>query len=332
MHEPHELALLIPRPSTADYERLRDDIAARGLVEPIVHYQDQVLDGVTRAQVCEELGITPRHVQFKGTEAEAAAFVFSKNVARRHLTTGQRAMIGVSLLPKLEQEAKDRMSKGAADRGTPSEPAKHRATEDAAKAVLVSPAAVQRAKQIKEKRPDLAAEVKKGTKTLNDANQEIIAANRKAHGGPKRVGNGQAGRPPDEPQAAKRPSTWNGKSRTARRKEIHNELAKGNYSRLLKLQMELTKVVTIVSDWSPEDFELDQATLALVDSFYDDLITLGEWHDRAVLATQAWLSSVSVRKKIAALRATTGRPAEEKETALRLADRLERKLEAQLPA
>ena len=181
-----------------------------------------------------------------------------------------------------------------------------------------------RAKRVQEARPDLAKQVGEGTLPLNTAENVIIAESEPVT---KARGNGLT-RPPAK--KATKPTTWDGKSRTARRKEIRDELSRGSYSKLLKLQMEMTKVVGIVSDWQPEEFELDQATLALVDSFYDDLITLGEWHDRAVLATQVWLGSVAVRRKIAALRNTRGRSTEERESALRLADRLERKLEAQL--
>jgi hypothetical protein len=81
-----------------------------------------------------------------------------------------------------------------------------------------------------------------------------------------------------------------------------------------------------------EDYNLDEATLALVADVHDDLVTLGEWHDRTLSAVQAWLIDADVRDKISRLRNTQGRTSAETETALRLADRLERKLEARLVA
>jgi hypothetical protein len=80
-----------------------------------------------------------------------------------------------------------------------------------------------------------------------------------------------------------------------------------------------------------DDYDLDAATRELVDALYDDLVTTAEWIDRAVSAIQARVGEAAVREKIAKLRNTTGRPPAEAEAALRLADVLERKLEARLP-
>ena len=51
-----------------------------------------------------------------------------------------------------------------------------------------------------------------------------------------------------------------------------------------------------------------------------------------MMQTQAWLGDVKVRRKIEALRNTTGRTPEETENFHRLAEKLERKLEAVLPS
>ena len=76
--------------SDADFASLSEDIKANGLRDPITIYEDMVLDGWHRFQVCAELAIEPRFVQF--TEGNPASFVLSKNLHRRHLTASQRAV------------------------------------------------------------------------------------------------------------------------------------------------------------------------------------------------------------------------------------------------
>jgi ParB-like chromosome segregation protein Spo0J len=96
--EIHPLANLIPEMSFLEFEGLRKDIKANGLQQPIVLFQKKVLDGRHRDQICVEEGIPRKTVEFRGTEAQARAFVLSLNVHRRHLTTDQkRAVIEAEL-------------------------------------------------------------------------------------------------------------------------------------------------------------------------------------------------------------------------------------------
>ena len=89
MYEPHPLALKIPRPSKVQYEALKASIRAQGLVDPIVLHEGKILSGVTRGQICDELGIEPFET-YQGSDPEG--FVFAKDLARRHLSEPQRAM------------------------------------------------------------------------------------------------------------------------------------------------------------------------------------------------------------------------------------------------
>ena len=88
----HPLARLIPLITTADLDRLTDDITAHGVNEPIVLFGGQVLDGRNRLAVCSVTG-TPVPVRdFDGDETAARAYVWSANAARRHLSTPQLAL------------------------------------------------------------------------------------------------------------------------------------------------------------------------------------------------------------------------------------------------
>jgi hypothetical protein len=96
--EPHPLAALIPPPTPEQYQKLLGDIRENGLREKIVLLEGKGLDGNTRARILIALGIaiTPDHVRHFDPATDGAtplAFMLSKNLYRRHLTTGQRALI-----------------------------------------------------------------------------------------------------------------------------------------------------------------------------------------------------------------------------------------------
>jgi hypothetical protein len=63
-----------------------------------------------------------------------------------------------------------------------------------------------------------------------------------------------------------------------------------------------------------------------INTIYEELVDLLEWSERHVGWFQAHSDEIVVRRKIKALRDTNGRTGPEAETALRLADMLERKL------
>lgn len=95
MH-PHPYSLIFPSMSREEYSQLSTDIAKNGLLEPITVYQGMVLDGRNRDIICHNLGITPKIVEFTGTDQQALDFVISKNLHRRHLSASQRAMVATS--------------------------------------------------------------------------------------------------------------------------------------------------------------------------------------------------------------------------------------------
>lgn len=72
------------------FDALQEDIRANGIHEPIVVYQGEILDGRNRYMAARDLGIEFPVREFEGTEAEALAFVMSRNLHRRHLTQAQK--------------------------------------------------------------------------------------------------------------------------------------------------------------------------------------------------------------------------------------------------
>jgi hypothetical protein len=91
----HPAAALLPEMSDDEYQRLKADIAAHGLLDPIVTLDGQLLDGRHRERACLENHICPRSVEYTGTNP--VGYVLSKNLHRRHLTESQRAMVASKL-------------------------------------------------------------------------------------------------------------------------------------------------------------------------------------------------------------------------------------------
>lgn len=90
----HPVADIFPLMSGAEYDALRDDIAANGLLEPIwLHSDGRIIDGRNRYIACRDTGVTPKWRVYEGPDEGLVKFVVSLNLKRRHLDEGQRAMV-----------------------------------------------------------------------------------------------------------------------------------------------------------------------------------------------------------------------------------------------
>ena len=95
MHEFHPLANVLPLTEGAEFDRLVADIAEHGLHNPITLLDGQVLEGRNRERACLAAGVEPRYVEFEGKDA--AAYVLSQNLIRRHLGPSERAMVAARM-------------------------------------------------------------------------------------------------------------------------------------------------------------------------------------------------------------------------------------------
>ena len=93
--ELHELAAAFPRLEGEAYSLLKNSIAADGQQVPILMYGNILLDGRNRFNVCFELGIPARAVQWNGT-GTPEELIIALNLHRRHLTASQRAALAVA--------------------------------------------------------------------------------------------------------------------------------------------------------------------------------------------------------------------------------------------
>ena len=83
----HKASCMFPLTKGAEFAALVDDIKARGLVHPIVLYENRILDGRDRYRACRRAGVAPRYETFNGDDP--VAYVISANILRRHLTRAQ---------------------------------------------------------------------------------------------------------------------------------------------------------------------------------------------------------------------------------------------------
>jgi len=106
----HPAAELFPMIDTEELNALADDIKANGLIDPIVIYKGQVLDGRNRLAACQRAGVEPRviHTTLMDGQIGPTEWVLSKNLHRRQLTKSQAAAVAVEAEALFAIEAKER--------------------------------------------------------------------------------------------------------------------------------------------------------------------------------------------------------------------------------
>jgi ParB-like chromosome segregation protein Spo0J len=138
----HEAADLFPMMSKSELNDLAADIKQNGLLNPIVKFEGQILDGRNRLAACALAKVEPRFETIEALPNGAAAYVISQNVKRRHLIAAQRAALAVRLAALFEKEGAARklagQRKGAAtpkNTGKKLGPPKGPQASDAAKSI-----------------------------------------------------------------------------------------------------------------------------------------------------------------------------------------------------
>jgi hypothetical protein len=104
----HPYAAIFPPMTGPEFDGLCRSLARDGLDEEIVLYEGMILDGRSREDGCRVTGVRPRYREYDGACGSPLNFVVAKNLHRRHLTEGQRAVVAVKLKPLFEEEARQR--------------------------------------------------------------------------------------------------------------------------------------------------------------------------------------------------------------------------------
>jgi len=94
MYSRHALSAAFPSMPTSQFEELVEDIRVNGLVEPIILFENQILDGWHRWSACQRADREAKYTVYEGNNP--VEYVKSKNLHRRHLTESQRAMAVVA--------------------------------------------------------------------------------------------------------------------------------------------------------------------------------------------------------------------------------------------
>ncbi len=92
MMKQHPLSAKFPAMSADEFESLKEDLEQFGQRDPIIIYENMVLDGWNRYRALEELGLGSK-TEALSDVIDPVSFVFSKNLHRRHLDAGQRGIL-----------------------------------------------------------------------------------------------------------------------------------------------------------------------------------------------------------------------------------------------
>jgi N6-adenosine-specific RNA methylase IME4 len=179
----HPVADIFPLINGADFDALRADIAANGLLEAIwLHPDGRIIDGRNRYRACCEIGVTPDFRIYSGSLDTPALvqFVVSLNLKRRHLDSGQKAFVALEVERVLGEAARERQGQrndlhptSFKDLNKVDDPMSTRAAEQAAQIIGTNRQYVSDAKRIQEQAPDLAAAVKQGDMKITEARRQL---------------------------------------------------------------------------------------------------------------------------------------------------------------
>lgn len=197
-YEIHEAALVFPLMEGKEFDALKEDIAERGLLEPIDLYEGKVLDGRNRVIACKELGIEPKIREADlNNGTSPVEFVIAKNLHRRHLTPAQRTVLALALMPRYSEEARQRQVEAGKrygekhpqeDSPPAGEPLTHKyeyrkAAKKAADAVNVGRSSVEAAIAIQKRDPHVIERMRAGELNVAQAAREVGLIGRGYGGG-----------------------------------------------------------------------------------------------------------------------------------------------------
>lgn len=156
-YEFHELANIFPLIEGQAYKDLLADVLNHGVREAVWLYEGKILDGRNRYRAATAMGKDFEVREYEGQDA--AAFVISLNLHRRHLNEAQRAMVAAKLAG---------LQKGANQHTQICAPSQ----SGAAEMLNVSQRSVSSAKKIIEDAPqEVAQAVERGEMSVNLAVQ-----------------------------------------------------------------------------------------------------------------------------------------------------------------
>lgn len=165
-YEYSELSTVFPSfHGDQEFLELVESIKTEGLLEPIVIWQGKIVDGRHRHLACKEARVQPEytHLPDDWSLDKVKSRVVALNVLRRHLTTGQRALVASALANMTVGRNWESNSENSPNKVSQT---------DAASQLNVSDKSIRTAKDVKRDTPDLAEKVNRGEMSLNAADTE----------------------------------------------------------------------------------------------------------------------------------------------------------------
>jgi hypothetical protein len=176
----HPAAELFPIMIEDELDKLAADISVHGQLEPILVWEDKILDGRNRYIACVKAGVKPRVLTAPlspTSDQTPTEWVISHNLLRRHLTPRDRVRIAVEMKPMIMAEVEARrVAKRARTADRPDEAPGTRGAEwsdIAAHTMDVSGRTVKRADRVKRQAPETYARYTAGETSLTAAEREI---------------------------------------------------------------------------------------------------------------------------------------------------------------
>jgi len=170
----HPIANQIPPMTKQDFQALLDDIRQNGQREPILVLKGAILDGRHRFFAIQWLNhdgqaIKPDSVEYTGPTDETSlwSLVLSRNLQRRHLTTGQRAILAARSLPSFKKPER-KIAPGGGGSADLNDRAR-KASEATARVFGVSARTVEKAAKLIKLDKELAHSVERGNEKLDAA-------------------------------------------------------------------------------------------------------------------------------------------------------------------
>lgn len=177
---PHPESDVVPAMGTLEYEAFGRDVAERGIQVPLdATPEGFVLDGRQRLKAACENGlelVPVRVVQ----PASAVAYMLLAALRRRDLSASQRAALALELdeVERAQAEALARKRAGSKDLRATLPEARLRPREVAARLAGASARTVQDALTVRDRDPELFAQIKKGVIPANQARLELTRRER----------------------------------------------------------------------------------------------------------------------------------------------------------
>ena len=98
---------LITKPSDLEYSLLKDSISKEGIREPIIVWDNKIIDGHNRYKIAHELNIPIKYVK-KDFDSEEAVkeWIIRNQLGRRNVSKYERARLVLHIKPQIEAMAK----------------------------------------------------------------------------------------------------------------------------------------------------------------------------------------------------------------------------------